>query len=78
MDDYVAVTDELIENLVRDVEEMEQELPWLHALENRGKMVNKVSARHRKRKLKVVRDNAVKALSVLGPHFGYTHFVNIV
>ena len=63
MDDYVAVTDELIENLVRDVEEMEQELSWLHALENRGKMVDEVSTRHRKRKLEVVRDNAVKALS---------------
>lgn len=63
VDDYVAVTDELIENLVRDVEEMEQELLWLHALENRGKMVDDVSMRHRKRKLEVVRDNAVKALS---------------
>ena len=63
MEDYVAVTDELIENLVRDVEEMERELSWLHALENSGKPVDEVSARHKKRKLAVVRNNAVEALS---------------
>ena len=63
MEDYVAVTDELIETLVRDVEEMERELSWLHALENSGKPVDEVSARHKKRKLAVVRNNAVEALS---------------
>ena len=63
MEDYVAVTDELIENLVRDVEEMERELSWLHALENSGKPVDEVSARYKKRKLAVLRNNAVEARS---------------
>eukprot|EP00731_Ephydatia_muelleri_P024481 Em0016g752a len=78
MEDYVAVTDELIENLVRDVEEMERELSWLHALQNSGKPVDEVSARHKKRKLAVVRINAVEALSFAESRLPRAHKVKAV
>ena len=43
LDSYVAITDELIANLVSDVEEMETELAWIHELENSGKAIGPFS-----------------------------------
>ena len=63
LDSYVAITDELIANLVSDVEEMETELAWIHEFENSGKAIDELSMRQRKRKLEAVKGNAVKALS---------------
>ena len=63
LDSYVAITDELIANLVSDVEEMETELAWIHELENSGKAIDELSIRQRKRKLEAVKGNAVKSLS---------------
>ena len=63
LDSYIAITDELIANLVSDVEKMETELSWIHELENSGKTIDEVSMRQRKRKLEAVKGNAVKALS---------------
>ena len=46
LDSYVAITDELIANLVSDVEEMETELAWIHELENSGKAIDELLIRH--------------------------------
>ena len=54
-----------------DVEELEWKLSWIDMLENKGKTVGDVSLRHRKRKLNVLKDNELKALSFVGS-FGLT------
>eukprot|EP00731_Ephydatia_muelleri_P017484 Em0010g582a len=54
-----------------DVEKLERKLSWIDMVENKGKTVGDVSLRHRKRKLNVLKDNALKALSFVGS-FGLT------
>lgn len=62
--DYVMITDELIENLLIDVEDMEEELLWIHGLENKGRALDEIiSTKQRKRKLEEVKRNAIEALS---------------
>ena len=71
LDKNVTVVDELVDNLMGDVEELERILSWIDMLENKGKTVGDVSLRHRKRKLNVLKDNALKDLSLVGS-FGLT------
>ena len=49
-DSYVAITDELILNLVMS-KRWKQNWQWIHELENSGKAIDELSMRQRKRKL---------------------------